>query len=98
MSETEQVYWYQCQERAMAPGSSDGWPEIIPAPHTPNARLKRVEGDPVAMIDWLHKEITALKERAVAVVNAWDEDDVGQIDGGLIDDLREACALCGEGT
>lgn len=82
----------------MAPGSSDGWPEIIPAPHTPNARLKRVEGDPVAMIDWLHKEITALKERAVAVVNAWDEDDVGQIDGGLIDDLREACALCGEGT
>lgn len=35
------TYWYQCQERAMAPGSGDGWPEIIKAPHSKNARLVR---------------------------------------------------------
>ena len=37
-------YWYQCQERAMAPGVADGWPKVIPAPHTPNGRLIRCEG------------------------------------------------------
>jgi len=40
----------------MAPGIGDGWPEIIPAPHTPNARLKRMEGDPTS-------ELTALRAR-----------------------------------
>jgi hypothetical protein len=37
------TYWYECQERAMAPGVADGWPKIIPAPHTPNGRLVRQE-------------------------------------------------------
>ena len=37
------TYWYECQERAMAPRIADGWPEIIPAPHTPNGRLVRRE-------------------------------------------------------
>lgn len=53
------VYWYRCQERAMAPGIADGWPKIIPAPHTPNGRLVRVEGDP-------DKEITQLRAHLAA--------------------------------
>ena len=36
-------YWYECQERAMAPGIGEGWPEVINAPHTKNARLVRRE-------------------------------------------------------
>lgn len=28
----------------MAPHIADGWPEVIPAPHTPNGRLIRREG------------------------------------------------------
>ena len=37
--------YYVCQERAFAPGIADGWPDIIPAPHTKNGRLvKRVAG------------------------------------------------------
>lgn len=39
-------YYYETQERAFAPGIADGWPEIIPAPHTKNGRLVRKEGDP----------------------------------------------------
>jgi len=34
--------FYETQERAFAPGVADGWPEIIPAPHTKNGRLKRL--------------------------------------------------------
>lgn len=30
---------YITQERAFAPGIADGWPDVIPAPHTPNGRL-----------------------------------------------------------
>ena len=36
-------YWYECQESAFAPGIADGWPEVIPAPHTANGRLVRRE-------------------------------------------------------
>ncbi len=36
-------YWYECQESAMAPGIADGWPKVIPAPHTPHGRLVRRE-------------------------------------------------------
>jgi hypothetical protein len=42
----EPVYYYECQERAMAPGIGDGWPRVIAAPHTKNARLIRREGAP----------------------------------------------------
>lgn len=45
----EPVYYYECQERAMAPGIGDGWPEVIAAPHTKNARLVRREGDPAQL-------------------------------------------------
>lgn len=35
--------YYLTQERAMAPGIADGWPDVIKAPHTKNGRLvKRV--------------------------------------------------------
>ena len=34
--------FYVTEERAMATGISDGWPAIIPAPHTSNRRLKRL--------------------------------------------------------
>ena len=35
--------YYITQERAFAPGIADGWPDVIPAPHTKNGRLvKRV--------------------------------------------------------
>ena len=38
--------YYICQERAFAPGIADGWPEVIPAPHTKHGRLvKRVAGE-----------------------------------------------------
>lgn len=33
--------YYVTQERAMAPGIADGWPEVIPAPHSKNGRLVR---------------------------------------------------------
>ena len=31
--------YYVTQERAFAPGIADGWPDVIPAPHTKNGRL-----------------------------------------------------------
>lgn len=37
-------YFYETQERAFAPGVADGWPEVIPAPHTKNGRLVRRQG------------------------------------------------------
>ncbi len=43
------MYWYETEERAMAPGCGDGWPEVIQAPHTSKARLVRREGDPAEM-------------------------------------------------
>lgn len=60
----EQTFWYQCQERAMAPGIGDGWPEVILAPHTPNARLKRMDGDPTKTITQLRTDLAAANERA----------------------------------
>ena len=33
--------YYVTQERAFAPGVADGWPAVIPAPHTKNGRLVR---------------------------------------------------------
>lgn len=49
------VYYYECQERAMAPGIGDGWPEFIKAPHTKHARLVRIEGDPHVWRDALER-------------------------------------------
>ena len=34
--------FYVTEERAFAPGIAGGWPEIIPAPHTKNGRLRRL--------------------------------------------------------
>lgn len=45
--------WYQCQERAMAPGiggEESAWPVVIRPQHSIHARLKRMSGDP---IEWL---------------------------------------------
>lgn len=39
-------FWYETQERAMAPGSGDGWPTVIRPQHSGNARLVRCSGDP----------------------------------------------------
>ena len=47
----ENGVYYVAQEIAMAPGISDGWPEIIPAPHTRNGRLVRREGRPEEAIE-----------------------------------------------
>lgn len=33
--------YYVTEERAFAPGVADGWPKVIPAPHTKNGRLVR---------------------------------------------------------
>jgi len=60
-STPERTYWYQCQEQSMAPGIGDGWPEIIPAPHTPNARLKRMEGDPTSELATLRARVAELE-------------------------------------
>lgn len=70
MSET---YWYQCQERAMAPGIGDGWPEIIPAPHTKNARLVR-RSDPHPC-----PTCKSLQAEKQAVYEQWDGAPVEQI-------------------
>lgn len=40
----KQPYYYETQERCMAPGIADGWPEVIAAPHTKNGRLFRCQG------------------------------------------------------
>lgn len=45
----------------MAPGIGDGWPEVIPAPHTPNARLKRMDGDPAKTITQLRADLSAAR-------------------------------------
>lgn len=37
--------YYETQERAFAPGIANGWPQIIPAPHTKNGRLRRLTPD-----------------------------------------------------
>ena len=42
--------YYITQERAMAPGIADGWPEVIPAPHTPHGRLVRRQFDRAALL------------------------------------------------
>lgn len=44
------AYWYQTEERAFAPGIGDGWPAVIKAPHTKNARLVRKSGDPAELL------------------------------------------------
>jgi hypothetical protein len=44
------TYWYETQERAFAPGIADGWPKVIAAPHTPNGRLVRRDGDPSELL------------------------------------------------
>lgn len=40
-----------------------------------------------------HRSLNGLSEAVAAkvraVVEAWDSDEIGQVDGGLIDDLRE---------
>ena len=37
----------------------------------------------------LERERNAIATAARAIIEAWDEDEIGQIDGGLIDALRE---------
>jgi len=69
----------------MAPGIGDGWPEIIPAPHTPNARLKRMDGDPVTEITALRQQLAEreaeLAEARAVVVKLWDLlDDIDTLD------------------
>jgi hypothetical protein len=44
------TFWYQTQERAFAPGIGDGWPPVVKAPHTKNARLVRRDGDPSELL------------------------------------------------
>lgn len=46
--------WYETQERAMAPGSGDGWPKIIRPQHSGNARLVRRGGSPEVWINILN--------------------------------------------
>lgn len=43
--------YYVTQEKAMAPGIADGWPEIIKAPHTKNGRLKKLSVSECVAID-----------------------------------------------
>ena len=38
--------WYRTEERAFAPGIAEGWPTVIPAPHSKHGRLVRQSGDP----------------------------------------------------
>lgn len=45
--------YYVTQERVMAPGIADGWPEIIKAPHTKNGRLKLLPDELCKKIDAL---------------------------------------------
>lgn len=66
-------FWYQTQERAMAPGVGDGWPEIIPAPHTPNARLKRMDGDPMEMQAEIERLRAQLDDTVESVTKALHE-------------------------
>ncbi len=41
--------YYVTEERAFAPGIADGWPAVIPAPHSKNGRLvRRVAGASIA--------------------------------------------------
>lgn len=42
--------YYVAQERAMAPGISGKWPEVIRAPHTRHGRLRRVDDKTAASI------------------------------------------------
>lgn len=53
-------YYYETQERAMAPGIADGWPEVIKAPHTRNGRLVRRNGDPAEMLAALKALVAAI--------------------------------------
>lgn len=52
-------YWYETQERAFAPGIGDGWPKVVAAPHTKNARLVRRNGDPVELLAALKELVEA---------------------------------------
>lgn len=55
------------------------WLATLPSKET-HARL--------ADYDKLRARIAELEAAAEAVVAAWDEDEIGQVDGGLIDGLR----------
>jgi hypothetical protein len=43
--------YYIAEEMAFAPGIADGWPRIIPAPHTKNGRLRRATEEEARRID-----------------------------------------------
>ncbi len=58
-------YWYETQERAMAPGIADGWPEIIKAPHTKNGRLVRRDGDPLELLAALKAYVSACHDQGI---------------------------------
>ena len=62
MSEQTPHYWYETQERAFAPGIADGWPKVIPAPHTKNGRLVRRDGDPSDLLAALKEVLEGLDE------------------------------------
>lgn len=85
-------YWYQTQERAFAPGISDGWPETIPAPHSKNGRLVRMVGDPVDLLAAARNALTRLDredaERRAAGTPAAHDGVVGSVN----DQLRAAIA------
>ena len=60
--------YYIAQEIAMAPGIADGWPDVIPAPHTSNGRLVKKEGNPSEILsenkklretlEWYEKKVS----------------------------------------
>ena len=70
-----------------------------------NAKVKRLIEDAACMwgtadademaiyIGGLEVDAGRLRAAAVSVVKAWDDDVIGQVDGGLIDDLRAAAKL-----
>ncbi len=60
------TYWYETQERAMAPGIADGWPEIIKAPHTKNGRLVRRDGNPSDLLAALKLAESVYRQNVVA--------------------------------
>lgn len=47
--------WYEPQQKKGYPGTIENWPKLIAAPHTPNARLLRREGNrpPTEVIEQL---------------------------------------------
>lgn len=69
----------------MAPGSGDGWPQIIRPQHSGNARLVRKNGEPS---EWL--ALLARARERLRHFDSGEDDETGRIINDIDEAMKEA--------